>query len=250
MNKFAADHLGEAFRAMRSVNALATHPDFQQRGYGGALVDAITSLADAEQRSTYLFSSNPVNTEFYNSHGFFTLATLLIGGDDPSWKKPPLPITLVNTCAAFFSANLTDVSSSDGQDIRRTISTLQMLAHCGLLVPYQKHITAEVVSLYPLFISIPCICSRITRTCTCTSNTTSNNTRNTFQRFSASIHKSFCPQKSAIAVMIIQHARSSSGASDGSPTHFKFLEIPESIGDPSRVNSLISAKQALASDRR
>lgn len=97
MNQFAADHLGEAFRSMRSVNALATHPDFQRRGYGGALVDAITSLADAEGRSTYLFSSNPINTEFYNSHGFFTLAELMVGDDDPTWKKPPVPIALVST---------------------------------------------------------------------------------------------------------------------------------------------------------
>ncbi|EJD01582.1 uncharacterized protein FOMMEDRAFT_169673 [Fomitiporia mediterranea MF3/22] len=95
LDEFSANTLGSAVREMWSVNALATSPDFQRRGYGGALVDAITKMADAESRSTYLLSSNPANTEFYNSHGFFTIAEVFIGVDDPTWHRPPLPIALM-----------------------------------------------------------------------------------------------------------------------------------------------------------
>ncbi|THH12228.1 hypothetical protein EW145_g101 [Phellinidium pouzarii] len=95
LGKYAEEMLGEDMKKMRSVNALATAPAFQRRGYGGALVDAITELADAEGRSTYLFSSNPINTEFYNSHGFFTLAVVSVGDDNPTWKRPPVLIPLM-----------------------------------------------------------------------------------------------------------------------------------------------------------
>lgn len=87
--------LGDAAKEMRTVDSLATDPDFQRRGYGGALVDYITSLADEEGRATYLLSSNPINTEFYNSHGFVEIGKAMIGEGNPTWNAPPLPILLV-----------------------------------------------------------------------------------------------------------------------------------------------------------
>lgn len=87
--------LGDAAKEMRTVDSLATDPDFQRRGYGGALVDYITSLADEEGRATYLLSSNPINTEFYNSHGFVEIGKAMIGEGNPTWTAPPLPILLV-----------------------------------------------------------------------------------------------------------------------------------------------------------
>ncbi|OCB89551.1 hypothetical protein A7U60_g3243 [Sanghuangporus baumii] len=96
LDKFAEEILGADWRRMRCVNALATAPEFQRRGYGGALLDAVTKLADAEGRSTYLLSSNAAaNTEFYNAHGFFIIAEILIGDDDPTWKGPPIPVPLM-----------------------------------------------------------------------------------------------------------------------------------------------------------
>ncbi|KAL5527802.1 hypothetical protein ACEPAG_6603 [Sanghuangporus baumii] len=96
LDKFTEEILGADRQRMRSVNALATAPEFQRRGYGGALLDAITKLADAEGRSTYLLSSNAAaNTEFYNAHGFFTIAQILIGDDDPTWKGSPIPVPLM-----------------------------------------------------------------------------------------------------------------------------------------------------------
>ena len=89
------DLLGDAEKEMRAINSLATDPDFQRRGYGGALVDYVTSLADAEGRPTYLLSSNPINTEFYNSHGFVEIGKAMIGEGNPTWKGPALPVLLV-----------------------------------------------------------------------------------------------------------------------------------------------------------
>lgn len=80
---------------MRVINSLATNPDFQRRGYGGALVDEVTRRADKERRSSYLISSNTANTEFYNSHGFFTLAETVVGDNNPSWKGAPIPMPLM-----------------------------------------------------------------------------------------------------------------------------------------------------------
>lgn len=91
--------LGDAAKDMRNVDSLGTDPDFQGRGYGGALVDYITGLA--EGRSTYLLSSNPINTEFYNSHGFIEIGKVFIGEGNPMWKGPPLPVLLVSVFYFF-----------------------------------------------------------------------------------------------------------------------------------------------------
>lgn len=88
--------LGDAAKDMRNVDSLGTDPDFQGRGYGGALVDYITGLADAEGRSTYLLSSKPINTGFYNFHGFVEIGKVFIGEGNPTWKGPPLSVLLVS----------------------------------------------------------------------------------------------------------------------------------------------------------
>lgn len=95
-----AEILGNASEEMRTINSLATDPGCRRRGYGGALVDFVTSLSDAEGRATYLLSSNPVNTDFYNSRGFVEFGKVIIGEGNPTWKEPPLPILLV--CVTHF----------------------------------------------------------------------------------------------------------------------------------------------------
>ncbi|KAH8118717.1 hypothetical protein DFH11DRAFT_1568845, partial [Phellopilus nigrolimitatus] len=102
LDRFVEEMLGADAPKMRAVNSLVTAEAFRRRGYGGALVDAITHMADAEGRSTYLLSSNPINTEFYNAHGFFSLAEVLIGENDPTWEKPPISIPLVRLCVVPF----------------------------------------------------------------------------------------------------------------------------------------------------
>ncbi|KLO18064.1 hypothetical protein SCHPADRAFT_900056 [Schizopora paradoxa] len=87
--------LGDRELEMLSVNALATTPECQRRGYGGALVDYITQKADEQGRSTYLLSSNPINEPFYVKHGFVEVAAVVLGDDDPSWTQKPIRIPLM-----------------------------------------------------------------------------------------------------------------------------------------------------------
>ncbi|KAI0926925.1 hypothetical protein AcV5_007596 [Taiwanofungus camphoratus] len=59
--------LGDEFDSMINLTNLATVPEKQGRGYGTALVRHVTAQADVQQCSTWLTSSNVVNTKFYES---------------------------------------------------------------------------------------------------------------------------------------------------------------------------------------
>ena len=77
---------------------LATDPSRQGRGYGGALVDYMNSLADEEDRAIFLLSSNIANNDFYNSHGFVAVSDFSLGDNNPTWEKEPVVLTLVSIC--------------------------------------------------------------------------------------------------------------------------------------------------------
>lgn len=114
--------LGDAAKDMRNVDSLGTDPDFQGRGYGGALVDYITGLADAEGRSTYLLSSNPINTGFYNFHGFVEIGKVFIGEGNPTWNGPPLPVLLVSVLIyplefLRYSPSFVDATTTGAQNV-------------------------------------------------------------------------------------------------------------------------------------
>ena len=59
----------------------------------------LTSLsqADAQGRATYLVSSNILNFEFYNSHGFETVGEVYLGDDNPGWHQEPITVQLVSS---------------------------------------------------------------------------------------------------------------------------------------------------------
>lgn len=43
-------------------------------------------------------SSNiAVNTPFYNSLGYYTVANIVVGDDNPAWKKSPVTVALVKS---------------------------------------------------------------------------------------------------------------------------------------------------------
>ncbi|TFK43701.1 hypothetical protein BDQ12DRAFT_191612 [Crucibulum laeve] len=88
-------HLGDRVNDMLYLEIVATEPASQGRGYGGALVDAVTAVADSLLQESYLVSSNIANTEFYNSHGFKTARDILIGDQNPNWRKPPVVVKLM-----------------------------------------------------------------------------------------------------------------------------------------------------------
>jgi hypothetical protein len=46
-------------------------------------------------QTTWLQSSNIANTEFYNSHGFFTIAEVVVGENNPTWDGEPVVVSIV-----------------------------------------------------------------------------------------------------------------------------------------------------------
>ncbi len=52
------------------LNMLATHPDWQRQGLGGALMAAVFELADADGLACYLETETEVNVAYYRHHGF------------------------------------------------------------------------------------------------------------------------------------------------------------------------------------
>lgn len=52
------------------LNMLATHPDWQRQGLGGALMGAVFAIADAEGLPCYLETETEVNVAYYRRHGF------------------------------------------------------------------------------------------------------------------------------------------------------------------------------------
>ncbi|KZP18408.1 hypothetical protein FIBSPDRAFT_956387 [Athelia psychrophila] len=76
------------------LNILFTAPECQGRGYAGAVLGSVTALADAQNRATWLASSNVLDREFYNSQGFNTAGTITIGRGDADWHKAPVVLDL------------------------------------------------------------------------------------------------------------------------------------------------------------
>ncbi|KAJ8502769.1 hypothetical protein ONZ45_g11458 [Pleurotus djamor] len=87
--------LGRRVNTMVHVDGLSTDPKIQGHGYGGALLDAISSLTDSASQASYLESSNAATTSFYMYHGFLPVADILVGEDDPEWTEDPLVVKLV-----------------------------------------------------------------------------------------------------------------------------------------------------------
>ncbi|KIM46361.1 hypothetical protein M413DRAFT_441453 [Hebeloma cylindrosporum] len=97
MEKLISEILGDRIKDMIYVNLLATQPQSQGHGYGGALLDIVTRLADAQGRAAYLSSSNVLNAGFYNSHGFKTVGEVYLGDDNPEWHQEPIILRLVSS---------------------------------------------------------------------------------------------------------------------------------------------------------
>ncbi|KAF9057978.1 hypothetical protein BJ165DRAFT_1521310 [Panaeolus papilionaceus] len=87
--------LGENIKEMLLVELLATSPESQGRGYGSALLRAITLMTDVLRQKSWLTSSNVKNTGFYNSHGFITVKEIILGDDNPNWEGPPVVVNLM-----------------------------------------------------------------------------------------------------------------------------------------------------------
>lgn len=70
---------------------LATAKDKRRRGYGSALVRAVTDQADDMKRVTWVQTSNLQNNlPFYERLGFVNVTEYTVGEDDPTWTKGPI----------------------------------------------------------------------------------------------------------------------------------------------------------------
>jgi N-acetylglutamate synthase-like GNAT family acetyltransferase len=94
--------LGSRAKEMMLLRHLATDPSCQGRGYGGALVDYMNTLADEEDLAMSLLWSNIANNDFYYSHGFIAIADFSLGDNNPTWEKEPVVLTLVGICLHVF----------------------------------------------------------------------------------------------------------------------------------------------------
>ncbi|RDB26987.1 hypothetical protein Hypma_005108 [Hypsizygus marmoreus] len=86
---------GDRVDTMWYVESLCTDPEHQGRGYGGALLDSVTTLADWASQTTWLQSSNINNTAFYNMHGFVTVETVVLGDQNPTWNEAPVVVSIM-----------------------------------------------------------------------------------------------------------------------------------------------------------
>ncbi|KAF8165512.1 hypothetical protein B0H34DRAFT_242067 [Crassisporium funariophilum] len=87
--------IGDRVKDMLKIMILATEPASQGHGYGGALLDGVTSLADVLGQPSMLYSSNIKNTEFYKSHGFAVVAEVVLGDKNPKWHEAPVIIRIM-----------------------------------------------------------------------------------------------------------------------------------------------------------
>jgi ribosomal protein S18 acetylase RimI-like enzyme len=74
------------------LNLLATHPDWQRQGLGGALMGVMFERADADGLACYLETETPANVAYYRHHGFEVRGEWDVRADGPHmwgmWRKP------------------------------------------------------------------------------------------------------------------------------------------------------------------
>ncbi|KAJ3539692.1 hypothetical protein NM688_g6330 [Phlebia brevispora] len=95
LGKSVRKSLGDRAKDMLSIAALMNLLD-EHRSYATALVQTVNDKADSEGRAVKLINSHiEGNTEFYNSMGYHAVDRFWLGGDNPAWDEPPIPIDLM-----------------------------------------------------------------------------------------------------------------------------------------------------------
>ncbi len=65
------------------LNLLATHPDWQRQGFGGALMSVMFERADTDGLACYLETETPANVAYYRHHGFEVRSEWDVPGGGP-----------------------------------------------------------------------------------------------------------------------------------------------------------------------
>ncbi|KAI0650644.1 hypothetical protein C8Q79DRAFT_998441 [Trametes meyenii] len=93
--------LKEAFDSkvedMIEVQALATAPEKQGRGYGTTLMEFVNAKADRVNRAVWLLTSDAHG--FYERVGYSVLAHEVIGDSNPKWHGEPVHLRIVSELA-------------------------------------------------------------------------------------------------------------------------------------------------------
>ncbi|OJT08122.1 hypothetical protein TRAPUB_977 [Trametes pubescens] len=91
--------LGASVDEMYEIQALATAPKAQRRGYARQLIKTVTDiarnyrLADAEGRDTWVTTSD--GSAFYEAQGFEVLRVVTLGTDNPTYHGEPVKVHLM-----------------------------------------------------------------------------------------------------------------------------------------------------------
>ncbi|KAI0687337.1 hypothetical protein C8Q76DRAFT_760739 [Earliella scabrosa] len=87
-------NFGETIDNMFEIQALATHPAKQGRGYGTALVKVVNDMADTQARATYVVTTDAYR--FYETVGYELVGEDWLGVDNPAWTGAPVPLRVVS----------------------------------------------------------------------------------------------------------------------------------------------------------
>ena len=106
-------NFGEKIDNMFEIQALATHPAKQGRGYGTALVKVVNDMvcrgrsclqapltmlslpqADTQARATYVVTTDAYR--FYETVGYELVGEDWLGVDNPAWTGAPVPLRVVS----------------------------------------------------------------------------------------------------------------------------------------------------------
>ncbi|KAI9000914.1 hypothetical protein BD414DRAFT_405122 [Trametes punicea] len=85
---------GDSIEDMIEVRGLSTAPEKQGLGYGTALMHHANALADSQNRSVYLWTTEAYT--FYETVGYSVVAEDVIGVDNPNWGGGPVHIRVVS----------------------------------------------------------------------------------------------------------------------------------------------------------
>jgi len=87
--------IGARVKDMVKVIVLETESESQGKNYSGALLDSVTSLADLMGQATMVQCSDLQKSEFYNAHGFKSVANVVLGDENPKWHDVPVTIKIM-----------------------------------------------------------------------------------------------------------------------------------------------------------
>ncbi|KAF9525049.1 hypothetical protein CPB83DRAFT_565978 [Crepidotus variabilis] len=86
---------GDRVKQMFYISIFAANMDTDIHNHAGALVDAVTGLADLVDQGIWVKSTSTAQTAFFRSHGFTTIAEVVLGDQNTKWHENPVIIDIM-----------------------------------------------------------------------------------------------------------------------------------------------------------